>query len=614
MAISDERTKSGHLPFTPINMPIRRLYKSERFLRIIFGASLFVVLCMGGLAYKYIHDLSDSFKMVEHTYEVQLQLQHTLSTLKDAETGERGFLISKDSIFLLPYISSKELMEGNLVKLTSLTSDDSKQQENIEELKTKIQKRMVLLEQAMEMSKYDTISTSEFAKVLKDGRQTMISIRFKVNEMINYENELLKGRKAKSTESLSNAPLLVYYVLIFSLLLLLLTYAQISKNLKILRDQNNRLQTFKESVTQSEIVSNYGNWIWYIDSNTYEYSDNVYRLLGERPQSFEPKLENFMEFVHPEDVVKLKEQVAQMMVEENLPFIYYRIIQKNGKIKHFKGYAKVVINTDGDRMLLGTIADITEEMDNFRLIEERNLELERNNKELESFNYVASHDLQEPLRKIQTFISRLEDKESDNFSGNGKLYVERIKSSATRMRTLIDDLLQFSRTNTSEDVMEVTNMNLLLQSAKQDLAEIINSKKAKITTDIMPPMRVIPFQLKQLFQNLISNSLKYSQENVAPIIHVGYSKTKMSDIPGIKSTTYKFYHTISVTDNGIGFDQDYADKIFVLFSRLHAKNEYSGTGIGLSICKKIVENHQGYIFAKSEQTHGATFTIYLPFN
>ncbi|MGJ8591312.1 MAG: sensor histidine kinase [Aquaticitalea sp.] len=595
-------------------MPIRRLYKSERFLRIIFGASLFVVLCMGGLAYKYIHDLSDSFKMVEHTYEVQLQLQHTLSTLKDAETGERGFLISKDSIFLLPYISSKELMEGNLVKLTSLTSDDSKQQENIEELKTKIQKRMVLLEQAMEMSKYDTISTSEFAKVLKDGRQTMISIRFKVNEMINYENELLKGRKAKSTESLSNAPLLVYYVLIFSLLLLLLTYAQISKNLKILRDQNNRLQTFKESVTQSEIVSNYGNWIWYIDSNTYEYSDNVYRLLGERPQSFEPKLENFMEFVHPEDVVKLKEQVAQMMVEENLPFIYYRIIQKNGKIKHFKGYAKVVINTDGDRMLLGTIADITEEMDNFRLIEERNLELERNNKELESFNYVASHDLQEPLRKIQTFISRLEDKESDNFSGNGKLYVERIKSSATRMRTLIDDLLQFSRTNTSEDVMEVTNMNLLLQSAKQDLAEIINSKKAKITTDIMPPMRVIPFQLKQLFQNLISNSLKYSQENVAPIIHVGYSKTKMSDIPGIKSTTYKFYHTISVTDNGIGFDQDYADKIFVLFSRLHAKNEYSGTGIGLSICKKIVENHQGYIFAKSEQTHGATFTIYLPFN
>jgi hypothetical protein len=248
------------------------------------------------------------------------------------------------------------------------------------------------------------------------------------------------------------------------------------------------------------------------------------------------------------------------------------------------------------------------------LLEEKNLELERNNKELASFNYVASHDLQEPLRKIQTFISRLEEKESEKFSDNGKLYFERIKSASSRMRDLIDDLLQFSRTNKSEEVMEVSNMNVLLETAKHDLGEIIYDKKATITSDGLPPMRVIPFQIKQLFQNLISNSLKYSLDAVPPKIHIAYSKTSTSKIPQIKASNYKIYHTISVSDNGIGFDQDYSDKIFVLFNRLHGKNEYSGTGIGLSICKKIVENHNGYIFADGQKDKGAIFTIYLPFN
>ena len=593
-------------------MPIRKLYKSERFLRIIFGASLFMVLCMGGLAYKYISDLSESFKKVEHTYEVQLRLQKTLSMLKDAETGQRGFIISKDSIFLEPFLTSKKELNQEIIKLKTLNSDNPDQLENIENLKARIDKRMSLLEKTMEMAQNEESESSDFNTAMKEGRQTMISIRFKVNEMIDHENGLLKKRKEQSIESLSNAPLLVYYVLIFSLALLLLTYAQISKNLKILRDNNERLQIFKESATQSEIVSKNGNFTWHIESGAFEYSDNLYRLLGEEPKSFDGTLENFMSYVHPEDVVKFKEQVGLMMKDEDLPFISYRIIQKNGTVKHFKGYAKIVTNNDGHRRLLGTIADITDEIDNFKLIEERNLELERNNKELESFNYVASHDLQEPLRKIQTFISRLEINESENFSGNGKLYVERIKSAATRMRALIDDLLQFSRTNKSEEILEVTDMNLLLQSAKQDLAEMINAKKAKITAENLPSMRVIPFQIKQLFQNLISNSLKYSKEEISPVIHIAYSKTNKSEIPDIKSTTYKTYHTITITDNGIGFDQEYADKIFVLFNRLHNKNEYSGTGIGLSICKKIVENHQGYLFATGEPDNGAIFTIYLP--
>ena len=262
--------------------------------------------------------------------------------------------------------------------------------------------------------------------------------------------------------------------------------------------------------------------------------------------------------------------------------------------------------------MLGTTADITDEIENYRLLEERNLELERNNKELSSFNHVASHDLQEPLRKIQTFISRLEDKEADNLSEKGHLYLERIKTSSTRMRLLIDDLLQFSRTNKSEEVIEVTNMNILLENAKQELAEIIAEKNANVTSDAIPVMSVIPFQIQQLFINLIGNSLKYSREKTIPTVNISYSNVKAEDISKLIKPKYNYYHKITFTDNGIGFDQEYSEKIFILFNRLHNKNEYSGTGIGLSICKKIVENHQGYIYAEGQLNKGAIFEVYLP--
>lgn len=593
-------------------MKFKSIYNSERILKIIFGLSLFVVLVMGGMSYQLIKKLSKSFEDVQHTYQIHIELEKLLSALKDAESGKRAFIISQDSTFLEPLLSSQSELESSLERLKLLTKNNPAQQKNIAELKIKIDKNLEIFEKTLSLAIANKTDSPEFISSFKEGRQTMNSVRFKIMDMTTHESEELGIRKEKSSKTLSNAPMLIYYALIFSLLILLLTYLQISKNLRILKEKNELLETFKESTTQSEIISKHGNWIWYIEDNTFEYSDNLYRLLGEEPQSFPATLENFMGFVHPDDLDKLTEQVNKMMENEDLPFIHYRIIQKNGSIKHFKAYGKVLIDSDGHKKLLGTTADITDEIENYRLIEERNLELERNNKELASFNYVASHDLQEPLRKIQTFISRLEDKEKANLSDNGKLYITRIKSSSARMRSLIDDLLQFSRTNKSEEAFEDSNINILLETAKHDLAEIISDKRARISSDSIPSMKVIPFQIKQLFLNLISNSLKYSRENVAPVITISYSQTQASDLPKIKFSKHDLYHTISIKDNGIGFDQEYAEKIFILFNRLHNKNEYSGTGIGLSICKKIVENHNGYITAEGKLDQGSVFTVYLP--
>ena len=570
------------------------------------------MLVMGGLAYQYIKRLSRNFDEVQFTYQVHLELEKLASLLKDAESGKRAFIISKDSTFLEPYLSSGEALDISLSRLRDLTADNPEQQKNLDELQNRIERSLEIFENTLQLAVNNDIHSTEFITRFNEGRRVMNNVRFKIIQMTTHESNTLGIRKEKSSKTLSNAPMIVYYVLIISLVILLLIYIQISNNLKSLKEKNELLETFKESTTQSEIISKLGNWIWFIESDIFEFSDNLYRLLGEEPQCFKPTLENIMDFVHPEDLYKFTEQVNNMMENEDLPFTYYRIAQKNGNIKHFKSYGKILIDSDGNRKLLGTTADITDEIENYRLIEERNLELERNNKELASFNYVASHDLQEPLRKIQTFISRLEDKEQENLTNNGKLYIERIKSSSARMRSLIDDLLQFSRTNKSEEAFEDSNINILLETAKHDLAEIISDKRARISSDMIPSMKVIPFQIKQLFLNLISNSLKYSRQNVPPVVTITYSKTKANDLPKVKYSKYSVYHTITIKDNGIGFDQEYADKIFILFNRLHNKDEYSGTGIGLSICKKIVENHNGYITAEGKEGQGSIFTFYLP--
>jgi hypothetical protein len=263
-------------------------------------------------------------------------------------------------------------------------------------------------------------------------------------------------------------------------------------------------------------------------------------------------------------------------------------------------------------MHIGIGKDITDHHLSNVALEERNHELEQSIKELESFNRVASHDLQEPLRKIQTFISRISDNDRANLSEQGKEYISKIDSAAHKMRILIDDLLLFSRTNKSEKIFEKTDLNQLLENANQELAHDIEEKNAVIQSAQLPVLNVIAFQIQQLFVNLIGNALKYSKPDVAPVIKIDCEKLAARDYPDFITDTRKKYFKISISDNGMGFDQQYAEKIFILFHRLHPNSEYVGTGIGLSICKKIAENHNGFIIAEGKPGVGATFIVYLP--
>jgi len=244
--------------------------------------------------------------------------------------------------------------------------------------------------------------------------------------------------------------------------------------------------------------------------------------------------------------------------------------------------------------------------------EKRAAELVIANKELESFNYISSHDLQEPLRKIQIFSTRLIADESQNLSDKGKEYVLRIEDSAKRMRTLIDDLLAYSRTTISERKFETTSLTPIIEAVKNDFKEIITAKQATIESGEMCDAYIIPFQFHQLMHNLIGNALKFSNPDRPPHIIINSRNIKGSEIKDQKLLSEKEYCHITVTDNGIGFAPQYKDHIFEIFKRLHDKEKVSGTGIGLTIAKKIVENHSGMITATGELNKGASFDIYIP--
>jgi two-component system, chemotaxis family, CheB/CheR fusion protein len=232
---------------------------------------------------------------------------------------------------------------------------------------------------------------------------------------------------------------------------------------------------------------------------------------------------------------------------------------------------------------------------------------------LDQFAHVASHDLQEPLRKILTFSMRLQDNHKDELSTEVKGYLHKIEASSSRMTVLIKDLLNYSRLLQHEKLFSKTDLNVTLDTTLVDFELLIEEKKAEIVVAKLPTLDAIPFQMNQLFNNLISNSLKFSKDGVPPVITITSRKLPEKEIEKYASLNPALsYVEIILQDNGIGFDQKYADQIFTIFQRLHSNETYSGTGIGLSLCKKIVENHHGEIFADSKENEGAVFHIILP--
>ena len=587
-------------------------FNSSNSLRVIFVIAVFILLFLSSIAYKHNQDLNESSKLAMHTYEINLQLERLMSAIKDAETGQRGYIITRNSRFLSPYLYSRDKVNASFVTLKKLTVDNPVQQKNLEKLFKLIIQRFVSFENCLKYSDPKTYDKRKLDNHMFGGRILMENIRFQVDQMNDIERKYLKRRLEIYDQEISLSPVFSISLFLTALIFILLAYRQISRDFERLKLYNKQLLISGGLMAESEIIGKFSTWQWDLDANKIDYSDNQYRLLGVEPYAFVPKKETFLNFVHPEDKEAIAQSMEDILAKKQLPFVYYKIVRPNHEIRYFKSTGKLLTDQQGSKILLGINFDITDEhLLNIEL-QERNRELEKSNKELASFNHVASHDLQEPLRKIQTFISRVSEADKAVMSQSARDYIAKIEVSAKRMRVLIDDLLLFSRTNTTKKEFIKSNLNELLQNAEAELTEIIQEKKASISASKLPKLEVIPYQIEQLFINLIGNSLKYNRPGNAPEISIESEKVLSADYPDLLEQSVKKFHKITFKDNGMGFDPQFKETIFILFQRLHSKTDYPGTGIGLAICKKIVENHKGYILADSTPNVGSVFTVFLP--
>ena len=403
---------------------------------------------------------------------------------------------------------------------------------------------------------------------------------------------------------------------------------QPSRVMGIIRDitaeKNHRVE-LEESEQKFRLLANsMAQQVWTADTqgNLNYFNQSVFDFSG---LTLEQIIKGgWLQIVHPED---REENIQQWIkaISTGKDFLFeHRFRRYDGEYRWQLSRAIPQKDEHGNiQMWVGTSTDIQNQKifanELERQVQERtkelaqnNIELEKTNKELEAFAYISSHDLQEPLRKIQTFATRLLDKEYNNLSENGKDHLRRMQNAAERMQTLINDLLAYSRTNTFERKYEKINLNKMIEEVKEDMQEELLQKNATLEAAQLCEINIIPFQFRQLLHNLISNSLKFSNPNRAPHLKIKNKIGKGIEFKNNKLLDSTTYYHISISDNGIGFEQHFSEKIFELFQRLHGKNEYNGTGIGLAIVKKIVENHNGIITAKGQLNKGATFDIYLP--
>jgi len=567
-----------------------------------------------------IHRLKSNLSVQVHTTTVLVALDDNLISLLNAETGERGFMATADTNYLQPYYLALQNITSNTTRLRILTKDNLIQQRHLDTLEQLINKELLLTGSLISLKKQGDEKT--MFTISREGKGVMDRIR-EVNQSMQAEELVLREERTTNTnQSIDDAQVIYIAESIFSLLVTLFLAYTVIKELGRRKKIEQELaisgerffKIFDEnpiSMSLSEVGTDkivFANDLFY---KTFGYSKN--EVIGHRTQELKlispeeeariyPILLGYLnetrsiaelQALTPKESEELIIKLKEAMGNKGLDVLYTR---KNGETF----YAIVsydMIEIDNKKYTITSYQDITEQKNAENKIIAYSIELERQNKEIEQFAYVASHDLQEPLRTISNFSTLLTEKLETNSDKELHEYVSYINGGAERMSRLIFDLLEYSRIR--KDIgKERIDCTKLVSEVLTDLSASIRESEAEIHTEKLPVVNGYSY-LKSVFQNLISNAIKFKKEGTHPIISIS-----------AKDTGKEFL--FSIKDNGIGIEEGYRERIFLIFQRLHTRSEYEGTGIGLSQCRKIIELHGGRIWVESEPAIGSTFNFTIP--
>ncbi len=580
---------------------------------IAFAAMLVMFALVAVMAHRSTFGLIRTAEQVNQTHQV-LECQETmLRYVVEAQGAARGYAVSGQESFLQAFNDARAAAETTFARLSDLVQDNPVQCERLKTLQAPLTRKLDLLNEAI--GARTTFGTFAASAVIGSAENGSVNdqIRNITDEFYVYERNLLSQRAALTHSigrvtrlSIIAASFLTVFLLVLACILILRDIAARRRAEDALAEQHNLLRNVMDAMPERVFVRDVlGRYV--IDNlahRNFLRAKSLAEVEGKSVYDFFPR--EMAEMYEATDHAVLKSRKPLLNEEEPT-------VDEEGRLI-WLSTTKVPLNDKNGNLvgLVGVSTDISQRKANEEELRLTAAQLVRSNSDLNDFAAVASHDLQEPLRKIMAFGDRLKTKCGPALGETGLDYLSRMSHAAGRMQRLIQDLLTLSRVTSKGQPFAEVDLQEVLRGVVSDLELRIEQSGARIEIGPMSKIDADALQMRQLFQNLLSNALKFQRPGAEPIVQISGKVLEVQEpqIPG--AAPGEEVCQIMIEDNGIGFDPKYAEKIFTVFQRLHGKLEYEGTGIGLAVVRKIADRHGGIVSAKSAEGEGATFIVTLP--